>query len=328
MINTFDLNLLRIFDALYRDRSVSVAADTLGLSQPAVSNALARLRAHLGDPLFVRTRSGMEPTALALALQGPIQAGLIQIHTAIAQNSAFDPLACTQPFTLIMTDVGEAFLLPPFLRKLSQEAPNMRLNVIELSSVSHEAYLDSGNADIAIGSLSLSNSFQSDHLRDGTYLALFAADNPLFADCGERDALGMKAYFAAEHIALTPRGQTGNPVDDVLSRIGLRRNILVSIPHAMALAAVLPESRLVATVPDVCVFSLSRDQRLRWARLPFDMGTTDIRFWWHKRHDSDPAHAWLRSIIRNLKFDQPAAEGPDDVGEVRPGPVSQEDQRS
>ena len=113
----------------------------------------------------------------------------------------------------------------------------------------------------------------------------------------------MEAYFAAKHIAVTPRGQTGNPVDDVLSRIGLRRDILVSIPHAMALAAVLPRSRLVATVPDACVFSLAHDRRLRWARLPFDMGSNDIRFWWHKRRDTDPALAWLRSIIRNLSID-------------------------
>lgn len=318
--NTFDLNLLRIFDALHRDRSVSRAADALGLSQPAVSNALGRLRAQLGDPLFVRTRSGMEPTALALALRGPIQASLAQIRAALTQNLAFDPLGCTQTFTLIMTDVGEAFLLPPLLRQLSHQAPNMRLNVIELSSVNHEAHLDSGDADVAIGSLSLSDSFRSDHLRNGTYLALFAADNPLLAQIGDETSLSMAAYFAAEHIAVTPRGQTGNPVDDVLSRIGLRRNILVSIPHAMALAAVLPQSRFVATVPDACVFSLSRDQRLRWARLPFDMGCNDIRFWWHKRHDSDPAHAWLRSVIRTLSIDRPADESLADADRLRAEP--------
>ncbi len=295
--NNFDLNLLRVFEALHRDRSVSLAAEALGLSQPAVSNALSRLRAALGDPLFVRTRGGMEPTPFALSLREPIHDGLQQVRAALGQKASFDPLTCSDVRTLIMTDVGEASFLPSLMQALAERAPNLGLKVIERAAQDYEASLDSGEADLAIGTVTLSSSFRSAHLRRGTYAAVFAAGNPIL-DMGQAPSLD--AYLAANHIAISPGGQTGNPVDDHLTSIGLHRKIVLTIPHAMALATLLPNGRLVATVPDRCAVSLTRDTRLRWAGLPFEMPESEVCLWWHKRSDADPLHVWLRALLHGI----------------------------
>jgi DNA-binding transcriptional LysR family regulator len=157
---TFDYNLLRIFDALAREKSVSGAAESLGLSQPAVSNALQRLRIQLDDPLFVRTRHGMEPTAFALALQNSVLAGLAEIRAALSQTNVFDPMRSERTFTLLMNDVGAATVLPAVFEKLMIQAPKINIRVIERDHGEYEDALDSAAADIAVGRVALSESFQ------------------------------------------------------------------------------------------------------------------------------------------------------------------------
>ena len=145
-----DLNLLKVFEALFETRSVSLAADRLSLTQPAVSNALGRLRASFDDQLFVRTREGMEPTPLAMALSGPLLEGLASIRAGMALNIGFDPASSHRRFTLITTDVGEMSFVVEILRVLRREAPGIDLKVLEVGQQDYERLLDNGDADFAL----------------------------------------------------------------------------------------------------------------------------------------------------------------------------------
>lgn len=292
--NSIDLNLLRVFDALARERSVSAAAARLGLSQPTVSNALRRLRDVAGDPLFVRTRHGMEPTATALLLRDPIQQGLATIRAGLAQGALFDPATARRTFTLLMNDVGASSFLPPLLRRIAAAAPGVDLTVMERDHQDYEDALDSGEADLAVGRVQLSESFRSALVIRSVYVVILRRDHPALTRAGR---LSLAGYLGAPHIVVSPRGATGNPVERVLAGRGLRRRVALSVPHVSALASILPESDLIATVPDRCVDLICRDPRLRWNPLPFEVPPNLVYQWWHKRHENDPGHRWLRGLF-------------------------------
>ena len=296
--NTFDLNLLRIFEALMKDGSVSVAADRLGLSQPAVSNALNRFRDALGDPLFVRTRNGMEPTALALNLRDPLQHSLATIRAALRQTLAFEPAGSDRTFTLIMVDVGEITFLPHIMTTISTAAPSISLRVLELGREDYEDYLESGSADLAIGRITLRDSFRSQQLITSPYVVILDSGHPGIdiAPDGTR-SITYETYLAARHIAVLPRGATGNPVDRALARDARERQVALSIPHTMVLSAILPGTGMIATVPETCVRALCGDGRLCSVKLPFDAEPSHVLLWWHKRHEEDTGHRWLRNLI-------------------------------
>lgn len=296
--NTFDLNLLRIFDALVREGSVSSAANRLGLSQPAVSNALNRLRNLLGDPLFVRTRRGMEPTAFALRLCSPVQDGLAQIRAGLSQAVTFDPATSDATFTLLMNDVGAAGFLPPVLQRLTKVAPGINLHVYERDHADYEDALDSAAADLAIGRVLLSSTFQSEFLLKSLYVAVLPSDHPALARRrGVRPSLTLEDYVAGHHVVVSPRGATSNPVERAFAAMRLSPRIALNVPHATSLVNILPGTRLIATVPDKCVEFLCRDKRLTWAELPIAIEPNMIYQWWHKRHEYDAAHRWLRGFM-------------------------------
>lgn len=296
--NTFDLNLLRVFDALVREGSVSLAANRLSLSQPAVSNALSRLRTLLGDPLFVRTRHGMEPTAFALRLCSPVQDGLAQIRAGLSQVVTFDPATSERTFTLLMNDVGAASFLPAVVQRLTKQAPRVNLDVNERDHADYEDALDSASADLAIGRVMLSDTFQSEFLLKSFYVAILRSDHPaLSRKRGVRPFLTVDRYVAAQHVVVSPRGATSNPVERTFSAMRLSRRIALNVPHATSLVNILPDTDLIATVPDKCIEFLCRDRRLTWAELPVRIEPNMIYQWWHKRHDHDAGHRWLREFM-------------------------------
>jgi DNA-binding transcriptional LysR family regulator len=296
--NTFDLNLLRIFDALVREGTVTAAADRLGLSQPAVSNALNRMRLLLGDPLFVRTRHGMEPTSFALRLCSPVQDGLAQIQSGLSQVMTFDPATSDRTFTVLMNDVGAACFLPAVTKGLLRVAPHVNLNVREFDHADYEDALDSGTADLAIGRVMLSETFRSKFLLKSSYVAVLRPDHPaLTRKRGVRAFLTLDSYMAADQVAVSPRGATSNPVERAILKMHLNCRIVLNVPHATSLYNIIPGTDLIATVPDRCVEFLCRDKRLTWAELPIRIEPNMVYQWWHKRHDHDAGHCWLRDFI-------------------------------
>jgi DNA-binding transcriptional LysR family regulator len=301
--NTFDLNLIRVFVALARDRSVSLAANRLGLSQPAVSNALNRLRSLLGDPLFVRTRHGMEPTELARSLEHPLEQTLADIRTALGRSISFDPATAIRTFTLIMIDVGEIALLPSLLARFAVEAPFVSLRVLDISRQSYEDYLDSGVADMVLGDVTLSDTFRWHLLFESEPVALLDRSHP-FVDVSPDGvpSITYEHYLEAQHIAIVPRGTVESRLEAGLGPEARRRNIRLSIPHTGVLSAILPGSELIATVPDVTANALSRDPRLCRLALPFAVEAQRVFLWWHKRQHDDEGHHWLRQTLMNAQM--------------------------
>jgi DNA-binding transcriptional LysR family regulator len=177
-LQVFDLNLLRVFDALVRERSVARAADRLSLTAPAVSNALKRLRMAFDDPLFVRTRHGMEPSELALKLCAPIQDGLYSIRTALTSTVAFDPKSSSRQFRLLMNDVGMAAFLPGVVLRLTRAAPGVDLIITERDHADYENALDSGTEDLAVGRVRLSAAFRSELIATSENVAILRCDHP------------------------------------------------------------------------------------------------------------------------------------------------------
>jgi DNA-binding transcriptional LysR family regulator len=300
-LNRLDLNLLRVLEALLIERSVSAAADRLGLSQPATSNALRRLRDLTGDPLFVRTRHGMEPTPAARLLGEPVRDGLATIRAGFARSASFDPRTARRTFTLLMNDVGASSFLPPVLRRLAAEAPFVDLAVLDRDLADYADALESSAADLAVGRITLSGAFRQRHVVTSPYVVVLSERHPRLARGRDGSGrLSLAAYLGAPHIVVSPRGATGNPVERALAERGHERRIALRVPHVSTLAAILPGSDMVATVPDRCVPTILRGLPLISVPLPFALPPNEVHQWWHPRHDHDPGHAWLRSMFDGL----------------------------
>ena len=297
-LRTFDLNLLRVFEAIYRDGSVSRAADQLGVSQSAVSNALNRLRHHLGDPLFVRTSAGMEPTPKAARLAEVMLDGMTTIRSALSESGTFDPATSHRRFTLLMTDVGEITFLPVILATLDREAPNIDLVVIEQGLERYAELLDNGTVDLAIGRISLPEPLLSEPIHTSPFVVLVTREHPgLRWDENGAPSMSLDAYFAAAHVQVQPRGASGDPVTQALGPTAKRRRVALSIPHSTVLPRIMEHSNLLATIPLVCAEYLVEHSSLITVPPPFEIEQTWVCQWWHKRNSKDPGHIWLRRVF-------------------------------
>lgn len=293
-IKNFDLNLLRVFAAVYEQRSVSLAAQAVGLSQPAMSNALLRLRRACNDRLFVRTRLGMEPTALADRLAGPMREALETIEVALGSSLGFDPASSDRKFRLLMSDVGEAVILPRLIDVLARQAPEITLDALRLN---HEAYADalaSGEADLAIGNLQfLKQGHYQQRLFTDRYFCVVRKGHPL-TDGGA----DLEAYLAARHIA-TAAGNADTLVDAALSRQHMRRKIALSVTHYHVAATVAAHTDLMVALPE---HAIPITDALHVMPLPLEVPAAIVRQFWHRRFHDDPANRWLRTRIAALKL--------------------------
>lgn len=297
-LRTFDLNLLRVFEAVYRDKSVSRAADQLGMSQPAVSNALNRLRRQIDDPLFIRGHDGMEPTPRSIRLATTLLQGMTSIRSALNEGAHFDPATSRRSFTLLMTDVGEVTFLPVVLSKLSREAPNVDLVVIEQGLERYPELLDNGTADLAVGRISLPEPLVSQSIHSSPFVILMTRDHPALSWSADGDpSITLDAYLDAAHVQVMPRGSTGDPVKEALGTVGRRRRMALAIPHATVLPMLIEQTTLLATIPLVCANSLVAHSALITVPPPFAIPQTFVQQWWHRRNTKDPGHLWLRDVF-------------------------------
>jgi len=299
-----DLNLLRVFEAMMLERSVSQAAQRLNLTQPAVSNALARLRAAFDDRLFVRTRAGMEPTAVARTLYEPIEHGLAAIRSALSESVRFDPLTSRRRFTIITTDVGELTYVAELLRMSAQEAPHVDVRVMEAASQEYERLLDSGQADLALGRFRIRDTFRCERIGSCIYVAVLCAAHANHLGIPPGAVIPYETFLGSPHVDVIPRGATENPIAPALGADAARRRIALSIPHTAVLSVLIPGTELVATLPQPAVSALCQNGKLSWATLPFETEITQIFIGWHKRHDGDKGHAWLREKLRSIPVDR------------------------
>ena len=301
-----DLNLLVVFHQLLLKRRVSAVAQALGMSQPAVSSALGRLRAALGDELFLRTQAGMEPTPYALQLAEPVAQALDGLQQALQVRAAFEPRSSQRSFTLAMTDVGEMYFLPVLVDELTRLAPGVTLQVLSAAQASLKEDMASGRIDLALGLLpQLQAGFFQQALFRQKYVCLLRAGHPLAV----RKSLTLQAFTEAEHVRILAAGTGHGRVDVALEKKKLRRRFRLTVPHYVALGDVLQHSNLLATVPERFADRIVGPFALVKRDLPVAVEDSAIHQFWHSRLHRDPGHQWLRLCINRLFGDARSAQG-------------------
>lgn len=294
-----DLNLLRVFAQLLRDRHVSRAALALGLSQPAVSNALRRLRVELGDELFHRTASGMQPTAYALQVAPALTQALDLIGGALSAAHAFDPAHDERSFTLALSDVGQIYFLPPLMETLAREAPRISLRTVGLSDADLALAMADGRVDLALGWLPQLQAgfFQQVLFRQG-YVCLMRTGHPATAQPWNR-----ASYRACDHVHVQAGGSGHGRIEAQLQQLGLLRRVRLTMPDYLALGHVLLHTDLVATVPERFAERIRDTLPLTTRPLPARLPRSVIHQIWHARAHRDPGHRWLRQLVQRLFAD-------------------------
>jgi DNA-binding transcriptional LysR family regulator len=295
-LSDIDLNQLVLFQQLMVERRVSKVAENLGLTQPAVSNTLAKLRRQFGDDLFVRTPAGMMPTPFAEQLAEPIGYALGMIHSGLNQHSRFEPASVKRSVTIGMTDIGEIVFLPRLVERLRQEAPGVSLSTVRTTATSLRDDMESGKVDLAIGPLpELKAGFFQRRLFRQRYVCLFRKGHAL-----DRKRLTLDDFKTAEHLVIVSAGTGHGKVDDLIRRAGVDRAVRLTVPHFVSVGHLLRRTDMIATVTERLAQSLVEPFELTYRPHPIDLPEIAINVFWHAKVHRSPAHQWLRSVVFDL----------------------------
>jgi DNA-binding transcriptional LysR family regulator len=303
-LHELDLNLLVVFNELLTERRVSKAADKLGVSQPAVSNSLAKLRRLFDDELLLRTPKGMEPTPYAEQLAESVGYALSMIHSGINQRTEFEPASAERDFTISVTDIGEIYFMPPLIERLRREAPCVALSTVRNTATTLRDDLESGKVDLAIGLLpQLKAGYFQRRLFSQSYVCLMRREHRL-----DKKRISLSEYSGAEHLVVVSAGTGHGKVDELLKRSGVDRRIRLTVPHYVSVGHILQASDLVATVPERLADRLVEPFGLVKVPHPAKLPEVAINVFWHAKYHRAPANRWLRGILFDLFADDaPAA---------------------
>jgi DNA-binding transcriptional LysR family regulator len=299
-IRGVDLNLLKAFDALISERAVTRAAARIGLSQPAMSHALSRLRGLFADDLFVRTPAGMEPTAHAREIAPLVSAAIEHIEAALNLGVGFDPAKSTGIFTAGMAEYAEVALVGRLAAAFAEQALRATLRLLPLNGADAAEQLERGTIDVAIAHLRAPpTAIESRMLMRDPFVVIVRKGHPLAAE-----PLSIEAYAGQSHILVSPRGDTSGAIDRLLVDFGLRRRISLLVATYLAVPVALAASDLIATVPSRTARQIAATAEIEILPLPIDLSMT-VSMAWHRRAASEPAQAWFRSVL----LDAAAADG-------------------
>lgn len=292
-IRNLDLNLLVVFDAVMQRRNVSRAAADLGLTQSAMSNALRRLRDALGDPLFLRESHGVTPTEFAETLTPYVEAALGSVREGLERTQTFDPVSVERRFTIIMTDIAEAVILPRVLETCRTSAPGISIRAVNLPIDRTADALRTGEADIAIGFLpDFPGRYYQRFLFDTDYVCIAAAGNPV-----AKGRFTLKKFVEARHAMPEAQGTGHQVVQQTIERLGLPLRIGAVVPHFLSIPFVVASSDLIATVPQAFGVAMHAPVAIKMLRHPLDLPKVEIKLLWHERFQRDPANRWLRDRL-------------------------------
>jgi DNA-binding transcriptional LysR family regulator len=305
---TPDLNLLPIAVALYDELSVSRAARQLGMSQPAVSKALRRLRETFDDPLFVRGPSGIVPTPRAHALVRTARPHLQHLREDLLKGEMFDPATSTRPIVLALSDIAEMAFLPSILDHLRIQAPKCPVSTVTLGDAQLAEQLEKGAVDMAAGyfpALAQRN-FRQRRLSRHGFACLMRAGHPLW-----KSRLPVASFLAAEHVVVRREGRSQDILERFIERRKLRRKVAMYTSNVLSVPFIVMDTQLVATLPfEVVTRFASLTPNVAAALPPFDL-TYDLKLHWHRRFDGDPRSMWLReqlaAVFKDHQWVQPPA---------------------
>lgn len=291
-----DLNLLVLFDALMAERNVTRAASRVGLTQPAASHALARLRDLFKDALFVRTPKGMAPTALAIEAAGPIRSALDQIREVLTSEQVFDPARSDRIFTIGLSDYAAFLLLPGLLERIESSAPNVQLVVRNTNHVSGLSMIDAGDVELIIGNFPNPPKHMSeDFLCVEEFVCAGRRDHPAFAD-----KLDIETYLGLRHLHVSLKGEPQGYIDDIIRSRGFHRNVVVTVGHFLIAPFLLASTDAIATEPRRILEPLGKLLNLKLMHPPLDIPPFKVTQIWHKRYDTDQGHKWLRNLAQEI----------------------------
>jgi DNA-binding transcriptional LysR family regulator len=285
-LRSLDLNLLPVFEAVYVERSLTRAGEALHITQPAVSNALARLRAALGDPLFVRSGRGMQPTPAAQALIGPVREALTRLRSGLSPAEKFDPKTSDRVFNIAARDTSSSAILPGLAKRLEKAAPDIRIQCHQVERHDIPAELASGRLDFAIDIPALARpEFGSAPLMSDRLVCVLRRNHPR-----AKGRLTLRSFLALRHVVVSSRRTGRTLVDEALSRVGEKLRPAMRLPHYQPAFHTVMSSDLALVVP----LSLARSYDVAIRDLPFAAAQLDLLLFWRRDLGEDPAMRWLR----------------------------------
>lgn len=291
-LSKVDLNLFVVFDVIYRERNLTKASEVLHITQPAVSNALSRLRQTFDDKLFVRQQGQMIPTPLAENIIERVRDALGELESSLKQHDDFDPKHSKRRFAFAMNDTSESYLLPILMQELQSRAPNISIESYSVPRNELAREFSSGELDFALD-VPLLNEPQLTHqaLTQDRFVCVARKQHPSI-----HGTLSMDDYLAAQHIHISSRRRGQGYIDMTLNRMGLQRQISLRVQHSRAAPPIVRQTDMLLTIP----FTVARDTGLQILELPFDLPSVDWHLYWASKYDNDKGHQWMRQLIFDI----------------------------
>lgn len=291
-LNRIDLNLFAVFDAIYTAGSLTKAADVLCITQPAVSNSLARLREMLNDPLFVRTGHSMTPTPVAQNIIGPARDALSLLRKSVQESHVFDPTTAQKSFNFASRDLLEVSIMPRLMARLQHCAPNITLTNYEVSRQSVVSAMASGSLDFYADA----STFTDPHLckqriASDRFVALARKNHPALSN-----GLNLETFLKLGHINVSHRKSGAGPIDIELDKMGKKRKIVMRGQHFLTVPSAISKTDLIACIP----YHLAKHYDLSIYEMPFDIPPVEYFLYWHVSADHDHAHMWMREQIAEV----------------------------
>ena len=289
-LNKVDLNLFIVFDAIYTEAKLTRAGQIVGITQPAVSNALARLRETFNDPLFVRTAQGMVPTPMAQNIIGPVRNALQQLRISVQESRTFTPAQANKTYRISMTDLTEAVVLPPLFQRLRRLAPNVTIESMLSRRRDTTKELAAGRLDFAVDApLNTDPQVRHVKLMEDRYVCAMRKGHPL-----SKDKISLDEYLSLTHIHISSRRSGLGYIDLSLGKMGLQRRVALRSQHYLMASTVMLNTDLAMTVPE----RFARRNELHYVQLPVnDVPALETHLYWHESTDQDPANRWMREQI-------------------------------
>lgn len=298
-LRNIDLNLLKVFNAVLIEQSISKAASILCVSQPAVSNALRRLRELYNDPLFVRTANGMIPTPKAQELSGPIGIALSKIDKTIMFEDRFLPATSRRVFNISLTDYGEFFFLPRIVNWLKEEAPGLEVICLPDSGASLTLEMKSGAVDLVWDWVPINDpDYTVEPIFEDSGCCLVRKGHPLIN--GE---LSVETFLEVEHVALLPTKQRTPRIEQALGEMALARKVVAEVSHLVVMPQIVATTDLVATIPARLAHFYGKTMDLQVIPNPVYQDSVIVYQMWHKQFEKDEGHRWFRELTKKVVAD-------------------------
>ena len=295
-LSDIDLNLFVVFEAIYTEGNLTRAGEIIGITQPAVSNSLSRLRNLFDDPLFVRTAEGMVPTPVSQNIIGSVRQALGLIRSSVQESDAFEPKASDKRFRVSMTDLSQSIVLPYLFGKITQDAPNVSIDCYQVRRRDMNIELASGNLDLAVDiPLTPDQQIRQAPLFSHPQVCLVRADHSRV-----KDHLDLDTYLSLNHIHISSRRGGLGQVDLALGKMGKRRKISLRTQHYLATPELVMRSDLALTVPRVFADFVVSRLPVKYLQLPFEVPNLETYLYWHESTDQDQSNRWMRELILSL----------------------------